>query len=134
MKIRTASLAAILASWPLVVHAEPTLKRFLKSYDASEAEGRVVREVLVSTTENSFAWTNSYLQEARKAKPLYCEPPDLELTGPEIIEMMRRDAQSKPEMESYLLGYAILETLQNRFPCPPPSDLNISANRSSNGG
>jgi hypothetical protein len=134
MRFCSASLAVLLlACWPSVAQADPTLKRFLKNYDASETGGRVVLEALVSTTENSFAWTNSYLKEVRKEKPLYCEPRDRPTTGPEIIEMLRRDAQSKPEMGSYLMGYAILVSLQNHFLCSPP-DSNISATSAPNGG
>jgi hypothetical protein len=111
--------AMLLAFCPLDARAESTVKEFLKKYDASNAEERVGLEIIVSRTENGFAWANSYLQGVRKDKPLYCEPNNFLPTGSEIVEMMRREAKTKPEAGSYLLGYGILVSLQKRFPCPP---------------
>jgi len=58
-----------------------------------------------------------YLEEVRKEKPLYCQPDNLVLTGPQLLDMLRRDAREVPENGERPFGFAVLAVSLNVFPC-----------------
>jgi hypothetical protein len=101
-------------------NAEMTVNELLKDYDSANAERRRFIEMLVSENANGISWTNVFLEEVRKEKPLYCQPDALVLTGPQILDMLRRDAKEFPETGGHPFGYGILAVSMRVFPCSKP--------------
>jgi hypothetical protein len=100
--------------------------QFLEMYDQQLGpEARKEAEIIISYIEDGFGWANAELT-SRKTPPLYCLPPKLALTGPQLIDILRRAiAEQAPlpnPLSDQLLGLALLVSLERVFPCPPGSN------------
>jgi hypothetical protein len=86
----------------------------------TSAEKTLVRS-LVKATETGFAEANSDLRNNRKEPPLYCPPEKINLTGDQLIDIVRRWVETKraqaTRIESGPMPMALLYALQDAFPC-----------------
>ena len=101
--------------------------QWLEMYDHQlDPEARKWAELTISDIEDGFGWANAELRSRRNTPPLYCSPPKLALTGPQLIDILRRaiaDESPLPNrLSNQLLGFALLISLQRVFPCPPGSN------------
>jgi hypothetical protein len=129
MKIRMmmmilAALSSIIGLAIEPCHAQqPNAGRLLEMYDHEmDEEARQLFEFTVSHIQDAFGWANAELR-GRKTRPLYCAPPKLALTAPQLINILRKGIIEEPPLANPLsnqpLGFALLVSLQRAFPCPP---------------
>jgi hypothetical protein len=102
---------------PTVAKSEATVNEFLSHYDSAKPAMREFIEQVASETENGLDWANSYLETIRQEKRLFCHPDKLVLTGPKILDMLRREAKETPATGNYPFGYGILAANIKVFPC-----------------
>jgi hypothetical protein len=69
----------------------------LEAYDLASPNDRKTWELIFGNTQNGINWANSVLFY-RKQQPLYCPPNNFALTAPQVIEMLRELAISKPKL------------------------------------
>jgi hypothetical protein len=122
ISLRTITAVCLLASLllgPTVAMAEYNVNEALAAYDSANPNDRKTWELIFGNTQNGINWANSVLFH-RKQQPLYCPPDNFELTGPQVIEMLRELATSKPKLATVPYGFAILLALQSRYPCGDP--------------
>jgi hypothetical protein len=122
VSLRTITAVYLLASLllgPTVAMAEYNVNEALAAYDSANPNDRKTWELIFGNTQNGINWANSVLFH-RKQQPLYCPPDNFELTGPQVIEMLRELATSKPKLATVPYGFAILLALQSRYPCGDP--------------
>ena len=101
---------------PTVTMAEYDVKSALQAHDLADSGNRKVWELIFGNTYNGMRWTNSALA-SRKQRQLFCEPNNVVLTGPQVIEMLRGQLNADPKFGDLPFGFAILVVLQMRFPC-----------------
>jgi hypothetical protein len=104
----------------LVAMAGPSLgdtaKQFLQLYNSEDGQGLAIAKI--SSMEAGVHQANEYLK-AHGQTPLYCQPPQLVLTGSQIGDMIRRAAEEKDsKVEDMTVSAALLFVLQKTFPCP----------------
>jgi hypothetical protein len=96
--------------------AECNVNDALEAYDSANPNDRKTWELIFGNTQNGINWANSVLLY-RKQQPIYCPPNNFALTAPQVIEMLRELAISKPKLAKVPYGFAILLALQSRYPC-----------------
>ena len=101
---------------PTIAMAEYDVSAALQAYDSADSTNRKTWELIFGNTANGINWANTVLF-FRKQEPLYCPPDDFALTGPQVIEMLRELATSKPILATVPYGFAILLALQGKYPC-----------------
>ena len=101
---------------PTIAMAEYNVNEALAAYDSANPDDRKTWELIFGNTQNGINWANSVLIY-RKQQPLYCPPDNFTLTGPQVVEMLRGLATSKPKVAIVPYGFAILLVLQSRYPC-----------------
>ena len=105
-------------------HAEPpNAGRLLEMYDHELDKGAQEEfELIISYIAEGFGWANAELRR-RKTPPLYCPPPKLAITAPQLIDILRRaiveDQPLSNPLSNQALGFALLVSLERAFPCPP---------------
>ena len=104
----------------LVASAGPSLadttKQFLDLYNSEDGQGLAL--VKITAMEAGVHQANEALK-ARNGKPLYCQPPQLVLTGPQIADMIHRAADEKDsKVKDMTVSQSLLLVLQRTFPCP----------------
>jgi hypothetical protein len=112
---RTCLLGSLLFH-PTIAMAEYNVNDALEAYDSANPNDRKTWELVFGNTQNGINWANSVLFY-RKQQPLYCPPDNFSLTGPQVVEMLRELATSKPKLATVPYGFAILLALQSRYPC-----------------
>jgi hypothetical protein len=65
----------------------------------------------------SLSWGNSFLQTAKR-EPFYCPPPDLSISGDQIMQILRTAVTGRPEVAQQPLGFALIVELSRAYPCP----------------
>jgi hypothetical protein len=91
MKIRVVIWAALISGIGLAIepsHAEPpNAGRLLEMYDHELDEGAQKEfELIISYIADGFGWANAELRR-RKTPPLYCPPPKMAITAPQLIDI-----------------------------------------------
>ena len=104
----------------LVATAGPSLadtaKQFLQLYNSED--GQALAIVKITSMEAGMRRANEFVK-AHSQAPLYCQPPQLALTGPQIADMIQRAAEEKDSrVEAMDVPSALLFVLQKTFPCP----------------
>ena len=97
--------------------AEQTVNELLRDYDSAKPEKRLLLEIMMSETQNGLNWASVYLKMVRKESALVCRPANVVLTGSQILEMLRREANEFPQSGELPYGYAILAADIKVFPC-----------------
>ena len=114
--ITTICLFGSLLLGPTIAMAEYDVSAALQAYDSADSTNRKTWELIFGNTANGINSANAVLF-FRKQEPLYCPPDDFALTGPQVIEMLRELATSKPKLATVPYGLAILLALQGKYPC-----------------
>jgi hypothetical protein len=92
-----------------------TAKQFLQLYNSEDGQGLAIAKI--ASMEAGVHQANEYLKAHNEA-PIYCQPPQLVLTGPQIADMIRRAAEEKDsKVEDMTVPSALLFVLQKTFPC-----------------
>lgn len=112
-----AALVGVCLLWPVSAQADVSANEILQQYDASSANGRATWEAILAQTESGLGYANAYLEHTRNAAPLYCPPPQLALTGVQLINIVRRAIRNDPHLGEQPLGFVTLTALQRVFPC-----------------
>ena len=97
--------------------AEMEAKELLDLYQKSSVTVREEIESLVKKTETGFEWANADLTHNRKTIALYCSPEEATLTGPKLLEIMRRYVEQNPVVQNHPWGRTLLDALKELFPC-----------------
>jgi len=93
-----------------------TAKQFLELYNSEDGQGLAISKI--ASMEAGVREANEYLK-THGERPLYCQPAQLVLTGPQIADMIRRAAEEKDsKVEDMTIPGALLFVLQKTFPCP----------------
>ena len=101
---------------PTIAMAEYNVNEALAAYDAANPNDRKTWELVFGNTANGINWANTVVFY-RKQEPLYCPPDNFAPAGPQVIEMLRELATSKPKLAIVPYGFAILLALQSKYPC-----------------
>ena len=101
---------------PTIAMAEYNVNEALAAYDAANPNDRKTLELVLGNTANGINWANTVLFY-RKQEPLYCPPDNFAPAGPQVIEMLRELATSKPKLATVPYGFAVLLALQSKYPC-----------------
>jgi len=95
-----------------------TAKQFLQLYDSEDGQGQALAVVKIASMEAGVHEANEYLK-AHNQPPLYCQPPQLVLTAPQVADMIHRAAAEKDsKVEDMTIPVALIFVLQKTFPCP----------------
>lgn len=62
-------------------------------------------------------WANAYLESQQQPR-IYCLPGELALTGPQLVDIVRRQVAKQPEDAEFPIGLVLRVALQSVFPCP----------------
>jgi hypothetical protein len=116
-------LIAALAIWNLgstLVLAEPwpTADDVLQGYDQADTEGRGAVEAYLHGTSDGLMAANAYLEVTRKQRLLFCAPGKLGMSGIVVISVLRQAIRENPNIGKSPINWAILQSLQDVFPCP----------------
>jgi hypothetical protein len=113
-------MRTILTTAFLAAMAQPAMcgavTDFLKLHDEPLGESRAETEIL--GMQAGFAEANRYLSGTRKEPPMFCQPENLSLTADQLVDMLRRDVDTQPELDEDDLASALLVVMQHTFPCP----------------
>lgn len=94
-----------------------TAKQFLQLYNSEDGQGQALAVVKIVSMEAGVHQVNEYLK-AHNQPPIYCQPPQLVLTGPQLADMIHRAADEKnSKVEDLTVSQALLFVLQKTFPC-----------------
>lgn len=99
--------------------AEPrfvSTDEILVAYDHGDDNARQLILLGLTQTEGGMELANAELK-ARGQASLYCTPPQLMLTGEQILDILRRYAGSHPEVGQSSYAVAILKAAEDVFPC-----------------
>jgi hypothetical protein len=116
--IRNAALAfAIFGAFTPTVLMAADLNGLLQDYQTtSDPLRKVLLENMVENIERGVSVANRALI-ANSQAPLYCLPEKLHLTGPQILDMMRRMVQSTAPLGVLEPGLAVMIAVRDTFPC-----------------
>jgi hypothetical protein len=112
-------MRTILAATFLVGMADPAMcgavTDFLKLHD--EPLAQTMAETKITGLQAGFSEANAYLTGTRKEAPMFCQPANLSLTADQLIDMLRRNVNERPELDQSDLASALLAVMQRTFPC-----------------
>jgi hypothetical protein len=92
-----------------------TAKQFLQLYNSEDGQDLAV--VKIASMEAGVHQANEYLK-AHNQTQIYCQPPQLVLTGSQIADMIYRAAHEKnSKVEDMTVSASLLFVLQKTFPC-----------------
>ena len=96
-----------------------TVSNMLIAYDkaAPGSYDRSVIELTFSQEEDGIGWANAAIVSERHEPPLYCLPPNLVLTGYQIVDMLRRGMKDNSVVGGVPYGFGILLVVKKTFPC-----------------
>jgi hypothetical protein len=121
LKICRAMLPIILAL-PFLAAAkaeipEGSAAELFQIYDRSDWETRKQIEKLLAMTENGLKSANTYLTTVRNEPALFCQPEKLELTGHQLMKILRDGVKADESLSRKPWGFALLVSLQGTFSC-----------------
>ena len=97
-----------------------TAKQFLQLYYSEDGQGQDLAVVKIVSMEAGVHQVNEYLK-ANNQTPIYCQPQQLVLTGPQLADMIHRAAEEKDsKVKEMTMPSALLFVLQKTFPCGAP--------------
>lgn len=97
--------------------AEGTVQALLADRKHMNEMQRQLWNLTLQDTARGFEWASSYYQVKRQQPPLYCEPPDLSLTGEQIFDMLDRASKRDPKIARLVWPVAMIAVFQHAFPC-----------------
>jgi hypothetical protein len=121
MLLRMSALAGLVVLSAQALTAQPQFINtadLLAAYDQGDGSARQLILLGLAQVEGGMALANAELK-ARGASPLYCAPPQLVLTGEQILDMLRRYAANHPDIGQNSYAVAILKAAEDVFPCRP---------------
>ena len=74
--------------------------------------------LVVTAIEHGFGWANTDLK-SRKQPQLYCAPMKIALTAEQTADILKRFVKANPVAAEFPVGFALLQAMQDAFPCPP---------------
>jgi hypothetical protein len=99
-----------------VTAAEANATTFLALYDAARPEDKAHLRDYVQAVAHGVAWANAALN-FQKQKPLYCEPEQQNLTGEQVLDILREEIEARPASGNFPWPAVVIRALQNAFPC-----------------
>jgi hypothetical protein len=97
--------------------AEEDLNTALQAYDSGNPTDHKMAEIAFANAQNGIWWANTVLFH-KKQQQLFCPPDNVTpLPGPQVIEMVRQQANAVPTFGKMPYGLAILMALQKTYPC-----------------
>ena len=112
-------MRTVLAGALLVAMTQPGLcgavSDFLKLHDEPLGMSRAETEIL--GLQAGFTEANTYLVQTRKQAPMFCQPANLSLTADQLVDMLRRGLNDRPDLDESDLATALLIVMQQTFPC-----------------
>jgi len=114
------AIAAVAVLWAAnAIAAQPqfvSTDEMLAAYDSGDDNARQLILLGLMQIEGGMQLANAELK-ARGQAPLYCTPPQLVLTGEQVLDMLRRYGSSHPEIGQSSYAVAILRAAEEVFPC-----------------
>ena len=95
------------------------LINFSQMSTSANEYARDMIEMTLTGMESGMLWANTFLRQYRKEQPLYCQPENLTLTTPQILDMLRGGVQTDSKIGQLPVGLGLLTVLRRTFPCPP---------------
>lgn len=94
-----------------------SLGEFFAAYDAATTPGhRAALELLVEGAKEGLMSAEAEI-DAKHGTPLYCEPANLALDPPHIIELLRIAMKDDARYGAVPVGFALLQAYKAAFPC-----------------
>jgi hypothetical protein len=93
----------------------------LKQYDdsmLSDSEFHYYIENFLKGMATGLMWANASLK-VKNQPPFYCQPDHLYITGPMVIDMIRRGIRENPDWGEEPFNYVAFLALKRTFPCKP---------------
>ncbi len=103
---------------PVIAQNFITTAQKLSAYAVESQKGRDALEEQVANIFDGMDWVNHRLRQEKQ----YCQPNRLALTGPQILDMVRREVAEDPKLGDEPIGLAILVSVTRIFPCPKNSN------------
>jgi hypothetical protein len=102
--------------------ADMTTNQFLSAYESASPDRKPILDSLADSLQEGMGWANSAVTVVQHRKPIYCQPQDMVLTGPQVVDMLRGEVAKNSAIGPSPLGAGIVEALLHTFPCPKISD------------
>ena len=119
MRIRLFSAVVLMTAITPGLATEPQFINtadLLTAYDQGDASSRQLILLGMMQIEGGMELANIELQ-TRGNSPLYCRPPQLMLTGEQVLDMIRRYAAAHSDIRDSSYAVAILRAAEDAFPC-----------------
>lgn len=119
MALKLAMAAAAVFWTGYAIAAQPqfvSTDEMLAAYDHGDDNSRQLILLGLTQIEGGMELANAELK-ARGQAPLYCTPPQLVLTGEQVLDMLRRYDGDHPEIGQSSYAVAILKAAEDVFPC-----------------
>jgi hypothetical protein len=95
-----------------------TTTGLLASYDKADPAKKSNIETMLVFAAEGTGYANATLIRDRKEQPLYCQPGNLDLTGSQLVQILRQQIKERPYYAAIPPADTLLDALQNTFPCP----------------
>jgi len=99
-----------------VIAAEANATMFLALYDAARPEDKAQLRDHVQAVAYGIAWANAAFK-FQKQKPLYCPPDEQNLTGEQVLDLLRKELEAHPASGDFPWPAVTIRALQSAFPC-----------------
>lgn len=119
MAIKFSAVAIVTLCATHSVAAQPqfvSTDDMLAAYDHGDDNARQLILLGLTQIEGGMELANAELK-ARGQALLYCAPPQLVLTGEQVLDMLRRYDGNHPEIGQSSYAIAILKVAEDVFPC-----------------
>jgi hypothetical protein len=120
-----ATVAAAIFAATLEATAEPSLATandVLRAYERGDPLTRKSIEDVLKAEEDGLSWANAWWANRHHDSVLYCPPKNLALTGPQVLDILRRGVTDDPKLRKSAYGLAVLIALRRTFPCSKSSN------------
>lgn len=114
-----AAMAILSCFIALPARAEMNAGAFVRGYEQAQAAEKPQFEAAALNVHIGIGWANSYLASANQEAQLFCQPANATLTGPQVIDLLRRFVQAHSEAADQPYGMIILFALREMWPCAP---------------
>ena len=118
--LRCIVLATALGMAATQVRAEIAVNEMFQRFDSGT---KMIHEFYLTLLQGNYDGlqsANSYLA-SQKAPEIFCPPEGKMFSGEQIMEMLRTEVASDPDLGKSPLGFAVLRVLQRTYPCLPRS-------------
>jgi hypothetical protein len=116
MPMRRAFVVLILLACSGPARAAGEVDDLIAAYDSKERLKKEYAIIHADLIQRGIAVANRALV-LNNQTPLYCPPPTLVLTGEQILDMLRRQAQESPPFGALSTDNGILSVLRRTFRC-----------------